>query len=353
MSQTLFDRCPSNPIVTPGLYDWRRAVTFNPGILYEDGKYYLYERAAGSLRPFHCCIGMLESEDGVDFRHVQPEPVLAPEMLGSKYGSVQDPRVVKLDGRYYMTFAFRPYAWSSQPTGIGVPESHQVDYPGFSGRDGDNQTRSGIAVSEDKVNWSLLAWVNPEGTDDRNVILFPEKVGSRYAVLRRPSGLVRTDTRHGAGNHPGIRVSFSEDLKTWSEPETVIDPRFGWEDNRIGGSTPPIRTEAGWFVLYHGVQNENPATKRVKYRVGMMLLDLEDPRKVVARCPDYVLEPEAYYERQGLYIPNVVFPTGAVVDPEGRLRVYYGACDTCIALASAPLDALVEKTLQTGRPYAT
>lgn len=102
---SLFTRHPENPIVVPGGYEWRRAVTFNPGVLLdEDGRFYLYERAAGGLRPFHCFIGMLESDDGVHFAHTVEEPVFTPEMAGSKLGSVQDPRVVKIDGAYYMTF---------------------------------------------------------------------------------------------------------------------------------------------------------------------------------------------------------------------------------------------------------
>ena len=337
-------RCPENPIVRPGLYDWRMATVFNPAVIYDGGRFYMYERTAGGLRPFHCYIGMLESDDGVHFTHTVDRPVFTPEMAGSKHGSVQDPRVVKIEDTYYMTYAFRPYAWHSHPTGLGVPESHQGEYPGFSGRDEDNQSRSGIAVSADRVHWEHLCWVNPADVDDRNVILFPEKIGGRFAVLRRPSGFVGTDTRHG-GEPPSIMISFSEDLREWTEPEPVVRPRFKWEDNRIGGSTPPIRTEHGWLALYHGVENAYPPTRRVVYRLGAMLLDLRDPRRVVARCPDFIMEPEAYYEKFGLYIPCVIFPTAGVVK-DGLLHIYYGVCDTAIALATVPLEDLIAHVLQ-------
>lgn len=341
---SLFTRHAANPIVTPGRYDWRAAVCFNPAvILDDDGRFYMWERAAGRLRPFHCCIGLLASDDGVHFEHVRDEPVFTPEMAGSRHGSVQDPRVVKLDGAYYMTFAFRPYAWASHPTGVGVPESHQVDYPGFSGRDEDNQTRSGIAVSHDRVTWRHLSWVSTPDIDDRNVILFPEKIGGRYAALRRPQQLVRTDTSHGTP--PNVCISFSDDLLTWSAPEPVLRPELAWEDNRIGGSTPPIRTEHGWLVFYHGVQDVNPAKKTVCYRMGAAMLDLHDPRRVIARSPTPLLEPEAYYERFGLYIPNVVFPTASPVK-DGVIHLYYGCCDTSIALATAKLDAVVEHVMR-------
>ena len=112
----------------------------------------------------------------------------------------------------------------------------------------------------------------------------------------------------------------------------------------IGGSTPPIQTEAGWLVFYHGVETEDPSVRRVCYRMGAMLLDLENPRHVIARCPDFLMEPEAYYERFGLYIPNVIFATGNVV-VDGMLYLYYGVCDTAIALATVNLDDLVEHVM--------
>lgn len=340
---SLFRRCPENPIIRPGKYPWRRVVTFNPAVLYDEGRFYLYERTAGGLQPFHCYVGMLESDDGVHFRHTTDQPVFTPAMAGSEYGSVQDPRIVKLNGAYYMTFAFRPYAWHCYPTGLGVPRSHQPEFPSFSGKDADNQTRSGIARSTDRVHWELFSWVSTPDIDDRNVILFPERIGGKYAVLRRPSPFVSTDTKHGAA-HPAVKISFSDDLRNWSEPRTLIEPAFKWEDNRIGASTPPIRTDAGWLVFYHGVENQDPAVRRVCYRMGAMLLDLDDPFRVLARTPEALLEPTEYYEQFGLYIPNVVFPTGAVV-VDGVVHLYYGVCDTAIALATAPLDQVLDAVM--------
>lgn len=338
-----FQRHPENPIVWPGEPAWRRAVSFNPGAIFHEGKFYLYERAAGQLRPFHCAIGMLESEDGVHFRLSHDEPVFTPEMCGSKDGSVQDPRVIELEGRFYMSFAFRPYAWASHPTGVGVPESHQVDYPGFSGNDADNQTRSGLAVSDDLHHWEFHSWVTPPDLDDRNVIPFPERIGGRFATLRRPSAFVGTQANHA--EHPSVQLSWSEDLRSWTDPEVVLAPKFAWEDNRVGGSTPPIRTDEGWLILYHAVQNLDPSVRKVVYRVGAAMLDLEDPTRVIARCPEPVLEPREYYEKHGVYIPNVVFPTGAVVRGD-ELFIYYGVCDTAIALATASLAELKAHVLQ-------
>jgi beta-1,2-mannobiose phosphorylase / 1,2-beta-oligomannan phosphorylase len=333
-----FTRHPENPIVWPGLYDWRRCVTFNPGVLLDDdGKFYMYERTAGQLRPFHCYIGMLESSDGVHFKHVKDTPVFTPEMAGSKYGSVQDPRVAKIDGLYYMTYAYRPYAWSSNPTGLGVPVSTEAPYPGFSGKPEENMTRSGIAVSKDRINWEHKYWATPLDLDDRDVILFPEKIGGKYWILRRP--LQYVGPKYGT-ERAGVWVSSSTDMQNWSDATLIAKPTFSWETGRIGGSTPPIKTKHGWLVLYHGVEEEHPPTRRVIYRVGAMMLDLNDPTKVLRRTPKFIMEPETYYEKFGLYIPNVVFPTANVVK-DGQIYLYYGVCDTAIALATAPLDELI------------
>jgi predicted GH43/DUF377 family glycosyl hydrolase len=354
---SLFARHPENPIIVPGLYPWRRAVTFNPGVLLDDdGRFYLYERAAGQFRPFYCYVGMMESDDGVHFTHTRDEPVFTPEMAGSRYGSVQDPRLAKIDGRYLMTYAYRPFAWSSHPTGVGVPESHESDFPGVErapidqssgsknvqGARPDNMTRSGIAVSSDRVNWEPLAWATPADLDDRDVILFPEKVNGRYALLRRPLQWVGPE--YGDTKGPSIWLCYSDDLLTWTEPTLVAKAEFGWEDNRIGGSTPPLKTDAGWLVFYHGVQTLDATVKHVRYRMGALLLDLDDPTKVLARTSRPLMEPETYYEKFGAYIPDVIFPTGNVVQ-DGQIYLYYGVCDTAIALATASLDAVLNEVL--------
>lgn len=352
-----FHRHPENPIVVPGLYDWRLATTFNPGVIYDDGRFYMYERAAGQLRPFHCYIGLLDSDDGVYFKHVSDKPVFTPEMAGSKYGSVQDPRVVKIDDTYYMTYAYRPYAWSSHPTGVGVPESHESEFPGVprapfdaksavtgnvAGGRPDNMTRSGIAISTDRIHWQHHCWPTAANLDDRDVILFPEKIDGRYALLRRPLQFV--GPKYGV-DYPSIWICFSDDLQTWTEPQLLAKAEYPWEDNRIGGSAPPIRTDKGWLLLYHGVQTLNPSIKHVVYRLGAMMLDLHDPARVIARYPTFIMEPETYYERFGLYIPNVIFPTAAVVK-DGLLHLYYGCCDTSISLATIELDALVAAVMR-------
>jgi beta-1,2-mannobiose phosphorylase / 1,2-beta-oligomannan phosphorylase len=336
----LFIREPANPIVTPGGPAWRRAVTFNPAVWHDGKQFWMLERCASSLRPFICQLGLLRSDDGVRWELASPEPVFTPAMCGSPIGSVQDPRVTRVDDRWWLTFAYRPYAWSSHPTGVGVPESHETEFPNLppaptAGAKGsgnvaagraDNLTRSGLAVSDDCVTWTFHSWITPADTDDRNVILFPEKIGGRYAVLRRPLEATRSC----------IWISYSDDLQSWTAPELLARAELPWESNRIGGSCPPIRTEAGWLVFYHGVETTDPAVRAVTYRMGAMLLALDEPTRILARSAGPLFEPEAYYEKTGLYIPNVVFPTACVVRGD-ELLLYYGACDTCIGLARGSL----------------
>ncbi len=355
---SLFNRHPANPILRPGGPDWRLAVTFNPGaIVGDDGRTYLLERAAGGLRPFVNAIGLQVSDDGVNFALAEPEPVFTPAMAGSAVGSVQDPRVVRLDERYVMTFAYRPFAWNSHPTGVGVPESFEPtaeQAPGYDGDPANNLTRSGIAVSDDLRAWRLLGWVNPPNCDDRNCILFPRKIRDKYVMLRRPQRLDQATgglRAYSDETGTGIFLSESDDLIAWSDPRPIVRPAFAWEDSRIGGSTPPLETEHGWLVPYHAVQTvkifpalpgaTGPRPNRVCYRVGLLLLDRDDPSIVLARTPQPVMEPAAYYETVGQYIPNVIFPTGLIQSGE-ELRLYYGCCDTCVALATARLADVLD-----------
>jgi predicted GH43/DUF377 family glycosyl hydrolase len=324
-------RCKENPIVTPGGFEWRKVAVFNPGVILVNGKFHMYERAAGSLRPFKTCIGLLESGDGIHFTHVKSEPVFTGDMAGYPDGSVQDARVVEIDGAYYMTYAIQPHLMDCYPDGRGVPEYRTDRYPGWKERREPMMTQSGIAVSGDAVRFRHLGFNTPEDIDDRDNVLFPEKIGGRFAMLRRPAAGARE--RYGIEEY-AICISYSDDLLEWTDPKAVAKGRSAWEGGKIGAAGPPIRTDRGWLLLYHGVD------AGAVYRVGAMMLDPENPERVIARTRNFIMEPETYYEKHGLVIPNVVFPTGGVVR-DGMLYMYYGCADTAIGLATAPLDLMV------------
>lgn len=327
-------RCKDNPIVRPDPLGWRRAATFNPGVVYDNGRVLMYDRAAGTLKPFKTSIGLLESADGIRFRSVRNTPVFSGEMLGYPGGSVEDARVVKIGGIFYMTYALQPYSFDCWPTGTALPDYFPENYPEWSETKTEPMiTRSGIAVSEDGVNFRQLCYTTPPEIDDRDNALFPEKIDGKFALLRRPMQYVGPE--YGT-SLPGIWISYSDDLTEWSKPELVaVAENFEWEGTKIGAAATPLKTDQGWLVLYHGVD------RSAVYRVGALLLDLNNPQKVIARTKKYIMEPEEYYEKFGLVLPNVIFPTANLI-VDHLVYIYYGCCDTCISLATVPLQELLD-----------
>ena len=324
-------RHEKNPIIIAGGHEWRQCAVFNPGVILEDNTFYLYERAAKGLRPFECSIGLLKSSDGVNFELVGEKPVLAANDLGHPAGTVEDPRIVKIEDEYLMTYAYRPYTYNCNPTGTGLPEYEplvgELDV-------GINHTVSGIARGRSLTEFEQICSLGGiEGHDERDTILFPEKINGRYAILRRPKG--NDEEQSHKNQKPSIWISYSDDLITWDKPHLVAQPKYGWEGSKIGGGTTPLKCDEGWIIIYHGVNEKN------EYRAGIMLLDINDPTKVIARSREPVLEPKEYYEKVGLVVPNVVFPTGNVIK-DNVLYVYYGCCDTSIALATANMEDVME-----------
>jgi len=329
-------RNKNNPIVTPGLFDWRKVAVFNPGAIYDNGRVLLYERAAGSLRPFRTAIGVLQSKDGINFKHMSDKPVFTSEMLGYPQGSVQDARIVKIDDTFYMTYAFQPFAFDCWPTGHGVPDYQVSRFPEWQENGLEPMmTQSGIAASRDGICFEPLYFVTPRDIDDRDVVLFPEKINGKFALLRRP--LQYVGGKYGT-DRPGIWISFSEDLLNWADTELIAVSEQPWEGLKIGASTNVVKTTVGWLLFYHGVDHHST------YRIGAMILDLKNPAKIIARTKHFIMEPEFYYERYGLVIPNVIFPTGCVLIDD-ILYLYYGCCDTSIALATVPIGKLLNHIL--------
>lgn len=325
-------RNSENPIVVPGGAAYRRAAVFNPGVIRFRGRYLMYERAAASLKPFRTSIGLLASEDGVRFEPVSDEPVFASEALGFPEGSIEDARVVEIEGKVYMTYALQPYGFDCWPNGVSVPEYYPENYPGWDAAGLPRMmTRSGIAVSDDGVVFRQVGYVTPADMDDRDCVLFPEKIGGRFVLLRRPMSYVGPS--YGT-DRPGIWITESDDLSAWTRPRLVAVSERLWEGRKIGAAATPLRVEAGWLVLYHGVDERNA------YRVGALLLDAEDPSRVIARTSEPIMESEAYYEKFGLVIPNVIFPTANLLEG-GTVVLYYGCCDTCIGRAEFALTELL------------
>lgn len=299
-------RHPANPVLKPNPFnEWEALNVFNPSVVVHDGLFHMHYRAQGT--DYVSYIGYAVSEDGVTWNRLQ-RPVLSPASELEARG-VEDPRVTEIGGRFYM--AYTAYGRAGVHPEVGA-------------------TATGItpmyAVSDNLISWERIGPV-VVGEDNKDHALFPERVGGRYVTFhRRP---------------PSIWLAFSDDLRQWGSHVEIMRPRPGaWDGKRIGAGGPPIRTDAGWLILYHGYDESHV------YCMGTALLDLEDPTKVLKRPRTAVLVPQETWEIKG-DVPNVVFGTAnPVVD--GEVYLYYGGADRVIGLATAPLDELIAWTIAEG-----
>ncbi len=320
-------RYDGNPILTANPErSWEAGAVFNCGAaLGPDGRFYLLYRAIpAGYKPFPdrhgydnyiSYVGLATSEDGIRFERAE-EPALSPTEPWEIWGC-EDPRVnpLEIDGRrlYLITYT-------------------AMSAPAFSGR-GD---RVAVASTEDFQAFTKHGVVIPD-LNDKDAVIFPEPIGGKIVMLHRVP--------------PDIQIVYFDDLDHLLHPDetfwadyqarlddfTILRREFEWEADKIGGGCPPVKTDEGWLVIYHAKDDQ------AVYRVGVALLDLDDPTRVIARSPHPILEPEAEFERVG-DVNNVVFPQGAVLK-DGVLYVYYGAADKVCCLATARLDDLLDFVL--------
>ena len=311
----LFNRHPENPILTAA--DWPGAVNvvFNPAAVQLADETILLVRVEGRTGISH--IAVARSADGVSGWQVDPEPLLMPaDDSDSECWGFEDARVVWVEELGTHVISCTAYG----PAGPAVFLATSVEFTSVE--------RLGVVVA-------------PE---DKNAALLPERVDGNWILFHRP-------TSNFGHLHPGISLSRSSDLRSWSAPEVVMAPRTGawWDALRIGIGPPLLRTDHGWLLVYHGVKE---TVSGAIYRVGLALLDLEEPTRVLRRTDEWVLAPSTTYERQG-DVPNAIFPCGLIHDePTGELRLYYGAADTCICLATASFDETLATVLNASSDFA-
>jgi len=238
------------------------------------------------------------SPDGVRFE-IAPTPTVQAATRMEEYG-VEDPRITEIEGEFLITYV------AVSRLGITTALLRTADFRTF-------ERRGTILLP-----------------DQKDVVLFPERIDGRYLALTRPMPGT-------FGRVLGIWLAESPDLVHWGRHRPVALPRPGqWDETRIGASLVPIRVEHGWLELYHGVDRTN------RYGMGALLLDREDPSKVLARAPDPLLVPEVDYERTG-FLHEVVFPSGHVTLDDSRIRVYYGAADSCLAAADFSIGDILAR----------
>jgi predicted GH43/DUF377 family glycosyl hydrolase len=314
------ERDSRNPLLTPADFPGAEAV-FNCGqTMMGDETILLVSiiHRSGSYRGVPgATTHVARSADGIKF-DIDPEPFLKKpdfEPYSKVVGGVIDTRVTYLDGWYYIV------------------------HPG--GRWG---TLGVLGRTKDFRDFEYIDVISLP--DNRVPCLFPEKIGGYYMRLDRPYR-VAPDEHHTDGN---MWLARSPDLIHWGHFRPMLRPGFApWAQTKIG-PTPPIRTEKGWLTIIHGVAQ---SCAGYRYALGAMLLDLEDPERIIGLTRGSILTPDTDYERTGI-VPNVVFTCGAIADKnDDRIRVYYGGADTCICLASGSLSGLIEACLRDGPPDST
>jgi beta-1,4-mannooligosaccharide/beta-1,4-mannosyl-N-acetylglucosamine phosphorylase len=313
------ERYKNNPIMTrkdipeipPRLVDV--SSVFNPGAVKFNNQFLLMLRVQNRGRETFLLTAKSDngihfsiSDQGIHFKGIE-------KVLGKIY-HCYDPRITRIDDIYYIMFAM----------------------------DMDDDCRLGLAQTSDFENFEFRGIVSED--DNRNGVLFPEKIKGKYLRLDRPNEI---DLPDGPATGSIIRLSESDDLLDWEPVGPVISGRSHYWDELIGAGPPPIKTEKGWLQIYHGVATHFGSSNI--YQAGVMLLDLENPLKVIARSRYNILEPREMYEFVG-QVPNVVFPSGAIVEDvdsdgfaklDSKVFIYYGAADTCVCLAMSTVKELI------------
>lgn len=301
--EQLFVRYAGNPILTAQDIPYAANSVFNAGAAKVGNESLLLMRVEDRRGLSHLTVA--RSRDGfADWRvDAQPSFPADPEGYPEEIWGIEDPRICRMEDEDRYIIAYTAYS-----------------------REGPVVS---LAVTEDFRHFERLGKVMP--AEDKDAALFPVRFGGRYAMLHRPAA-----TSPALGSH--IWLSYSEDLKHWGDYEIIVRARHGgwWDANKIGLSPPPLRTAEGWLIMYHGVRM---TVSGGIYRLGLALLDLEDPGKVLLRGDEWVLSPKESYERQG-DVRDVVFPCGWIVEGDD-LRLYYGAADTTMAVATAKVTELL------------
>ena len=276
-----------------GELEIKRWVAGTAGLDVSDPRVIVFEGRSWLTSISH--LRVARSRDGIHF-DVEPLPALAAATALESFG-IEDARITRIDDVYWINYS------AVSPRGIATALASTTDFRAFE--------RHGIIFPP----------------DNRDVTIFPEKIGGRYVALHRPMP-------EGIGE-PAIWSATSSDMMAWGNHRFVASGRPGkWDDAKIGGGAVPFRVRDGWLAVYHGV-----STSPLEYALGALLLDAQDPSIVLARSSAPILRPEMPYECEGFF-GGVVFTCGLL--PEGdAIRVYYGAADGVTAVADLSLAEML------------
>lgn len=315
-SSPVIKRYENNPVLSYKDVPYNAALIFNAGVAKYQGKYVMvFRNDYGSVeerRLDGTNLGLAFSDDGIHWE-VQDKPCF--DLKDEEILRAYDPRLTVMDGKVYMCFA--------------VDTRHGI--------------RGGIAVTEDFEKFEIISMTVP---DNRNMVLFPEKIGGKYVRLERPFPVYG----RGGKDRFDIWISDSPDLVYWGNSKLLLGvENVPYANDKIGPGAPPVKTEKGWLTTFHAVDLDPSRGKngwesawKKRYCAGIMLLELEDPSKVIGLCKDPLIAPETDYETVDGFRTNVIFPGGMILEDDGEVKIYYGAADTVECLATAYVDDLIK-----------
>ncbi len=289
-----------NPILTAKDVPFRVNSIFNAGAVKVNGLYLLLCRV--EMPEGLSSLVVARSNDGYHFS-VEDKPTITPQDHKTCYEyvrwGIEDARITQIDDRFYIL------------------------YTGYS----QNEPVVMLAVTEDFREFEFRGPISEPVNKD--AVLFPEKINGFYWKIDRPQ----------ISQYEGdMWINRSPDLQHWGQPRCLIRRRKPlWDGDKIGASTPPVKTDKGWLMLYHGVRTIGTS---MIYRQGVLLLDLNDPTRVIGRSRHPLLSPETSYERSG-DVPNVIFSTGWIAEPDGEIKIYYSGADTNVCVATTSVDFLL------------
>jgi len=295
-------RYPGNPILTanPG-NEWESQNVSNAGAIIHNGRVYLLYRAEGfepraDYQPWPVAsLGLAISSDGYNFERFD-KPALTKSGEAFEAWAIEDARIARIDDTYYITY---------------VCTSIHGDH-------------IALATTKDFKTYEKLGPIMPH-ISQRTSGLFPKKINGRYVLMHRIT--------------PSMWISFSDDLKTWTDTTCILTPKAGtWYDLKLGIGATPIEQEDSWLVFWHA---REATGNHGMYRLGVLWLDKEDPTKIIKFQDEPILEVEKDYEFEG-YCPNVVYTCGAV-ELNGEYLVYYGCADRCLSVATVPVEDIIKE----------
>lgn len=306
LSRDIVQRWDGNPLIDITDLSFKCSDIHNAGVVFFGGEVLLLitiEHLSGKR-----CIHMARPNDGHYIVNEVPflKPSQAPKYKRHESHGVLDARVTLLEGVYYITYiAF-----------------------------GDHGYRLALAKTEDFITAQRVGIISEP--DTKTGVLFPKRINGRYARLERP--------RQGHS----VWVTYSDDLVHWGASELVVSPRDGyWDTSRVGIGSVPIEIDEGWLVLYYGAKDTSAGSI---YRIGAIILDKENPAKVIARAGIPILSPRENYERIG-DIPNIVFSTGAIITSNGKITIFYGAANSCICIGTSSVEEIISTCMQSKEEY--